>query len=182
VRENRANVRIITATNKPLESLVRDGKLRSDLYFRLRIVHLQVPSLRERGDDVLLLVEHFLALHRRRYQKPELEFSPEALAVMRGYAWPGNVRELRNAIEQAVIMARSDVIGPEHLHLTRIDTAMEPALPPTEGVTLVQMERDLVAKALDKANWNVTLAAKLLGISRDTLRYRIEKFQLARHS
>ncbi len=182
VRENRANVRILTATNKPLESLVRDGKFRSDLYFRLRIVHLQVPSLRERGDDVLLLAEHFLALHRRRYQKPELEFSPEALAVMRGYAWPGNVRELRNAIEQAVIMARSDVIGPEHLHLTRIDTAMEPALPPTEGVTLVQMERDLVAKALDKANWNVTLAAKLLGISRDTLRYRIEKFQLARHS
>jgi DNA-binding NtrC family response regulator len=145
VRENRANVRILTATNKPLESLVRDGKFRSDLYFRLRIVHLQVPSLRERGDDVLLLAEHFLALHRRRYQKPELEFSPEALAVMRGYAWPGNVRELRNAIEQAVIMARSDVIGPEHLHLTRIDTAMEPALPPTEGVTLVQMERDLVA-------------------------------------
>jgi DNA-binding NtrC family response regulator len=182
VRENHANVRILTATNKPLESLVRDGKFRSDLYFRLRIVHLQVPSLRERGDDVLLLAQHFLSMHRKRYQKPELKLSPEALAVMRDYAWPGNVRELRNAIEQAVFLAKSDVMGPEHLHLTRIDTAMDPAPLPTTGVSLVQVERDLVAKALDQANWNVTQAARLLGISRDTLRYRIEKFQLARQS
>jgi two-component system, NtrC family, response regulator AtoC len=181
VRENRANVRILTATNKPLERLVRHGTFRSDLYFRLRIVHLQVPSLRERGDDVFLLAEHFLALHRRRYQKPDLLFSSEALVVMRGYAWPGNVRELRNVVEQAVIMAKGDVIGPEHLHLARVDTAMEPAPLPSEGVNLAQVERDLVTKALEQANWNVTQAARMLGISRDTLRYRIEKFQLARH-
>jgi DNA-binding NtrC family response regulator len=180
VRENRANVRILTATNKSLENLVREGKFRSDLYFRLRIVHLNVPSLRERGDDVFLLAEHFLALHRKRYQKPGLEFSPAALAVMRGYAWPGNVRELRNVVEQAVIMAKSDVIEPAHLHLARIETLMEPTTLPPDGVNLVQVERDLVAKALEKTNWNVTQAARLLGISRDTLRYRIDKYQLAR--
>lgn len=118
VREHRANVRIITATNKPLETLVREGKFRSDLFFRLRIVHLQVPSLRERGDDVVLLAEHFLHLHRTRYRKPDLRFSAEAVAVMREYAWPGNVRELRNLIEQAVIMTRGHVIGLEHVHLT----------------------------------------------------------------
>jgi DNA-binding NtrC family response regulator len=187
VRENRANVRILTATNKPLESLVREGKFRSDLFFRLRIVHLQVPSLRERGDDVRLLAEHFLALHRTRYRKADLRFSPEALRVMRGYTWPGNVRELRNVIEQAVIMARADAIGPEHLHLSLIDDPAAASSPvsgalPTHGVSLIQVERDLVAKALDQANWNVTQAAQLLGISRDTLRYRIEKFQLARRS
>jgi DNA-binding NtrC family response regulator len=188
VRENRANVRIITATNKPLESLVREGKFRSDLFFRLRIVHLQMPSLRERDDDILLLAQYFLDLHRTRYRRPDLRFNAGALAVLRNYHWPGNVRELRNVIEQVVIMAREDVIGPELLHLTPTDdfnssvpgTAL--TLLPPQGVNLAQFEKDLVAQALDQANWNVTQAAKLLGISRDTLRYRIEKFQLARPS
>jgi DNA-binding NtrC family response regulator len=185
IRENRANVRIITATNKPLESLVREGKFRSDLFFRLRIVHLKVPSLRERDEDILLLAQYFLDLHRARYRKPDLRFNAGALAVMRDYSWPGNVRELRNVIEQVVIMARGNVIGPELLHLSRAEdfnpSVPAPALPP-QGVNLTQFEKDLVAKALDQANWNVTQAAKLLGISRDTLRYRIEKFQLARPS
>ena len=107
---------------------------------------------------------------------------------MRNYPWPGNVRELRNVIEQVVIMARGDVIGPELLHLTPTDDfnssvpATAPTLLPRQGVNLAQFEKDLVAQALDQANWNVTQAAKLLGISRDALRYRIEKFQLARPS
>jgi two-component system response regulator AtoC len=188
VRESRANVRILTATNKPLELMVREGKFRADLYFRLRIVHLQVPSLRERGDDIVLLAQYFLDLHRNRYRKPQLRFGDEALARMRAYPWPGNVRELRNMIEQCVIMARSDMIGAEHLHLTPPDdfvTAAASVLPgplPPQGVNLAQFERDLVAKALTQSNWNVTHAARLLGISRDTLRYRMEKFQLGRRS
>ncbi|HSC98158.1 MAG TPA: sigma-54 dependent transcriptional regulator, partial [Casimicrobiaceae bacterium] len=184
VRENRANVRIITATNKALEAMVREGKFRSDLFFRLRIVHLELPPLRVRGDDVVLLAQHFLQLHANRYRKPGLRFTDDALALMRRHRWPGNVRELRNLVEQCVIMARGTEIGTEHLHLEAPDaaddapTVAESQPLPEEGVNLAKMERELVTRALGQANWNVTQAARLLGISRDTLRYRMEKLQL----
>jgi two-component system response regulator AtoC len=180
VREQKADVRIITATNKPLEQLVAEGKFRADLFFRLRIIHVHLPPLRERGQDIALLARHFLGVHRTRYQKPALRFSQEAQDALQRHHWPGNVRELRNVIEQAVIMVQQDVIGPEHMNLTPRVARDDPPLVSGEADQLAQAERDLVTRALNQSNWNVTHAARMLGVSRDTLRYRMEKFQLIR--
>jgi DNA-binding NtrC family response regulator len=189
LRDYRVNVRIVAASNRSLEQSVREGKFRADLYFRLRIVELFVPPLRDRNGDVLLLARHFLERHGARYGKRGLQFSPEVESMFQGHRWPGNVRELRNTIEQAVLLARGGLILPEDLSLctalgSPVDQPIETPVPgaaafPSEGVKLEEVERDLLVKALKQTSWNVTQAARLLGISRDTLRYRIEKFNLA---
>ena len=188
VRDQVVNVRFITATHQPLDQLVREGRFRSDLFYRLRIIHLVVPPLRERGHDVLTLARTFLDLHGRRYGK-ELTFSPAAERALLAHSWPGNVRELRNIVEQAVLLARGPVIGPEQLPLASIDSPIGGTGVggistsiydiPEEGIQLEQVERELVRRGLEKAGGNVTQAARLLGLTRDTLRYRIEKFGLA---
>jgi two-component system, NtrC family, response regulator AtoC len=192
VRENKVDVRIVTATNRNLEQQIRDGKFRADLYFRLRIVQLEVPPLRERSTDIELLAQHFLAIHRARYGKSNLSFSPEVLATFAAYAWPGNVREMRNAIEQSVILARSDVLFPSDLSfsgdLSMATTELNLTPPsviqlpmttiPPGGLKLSEVERTLVVQALERCGGNVSKAARLLGISRDTLRYRMDKYQL----
>ena len=184
VREHKANVRIVTATNKPLERMVKEGSFRSDLFYRLRIIHLRVPPLRERGDDILLLARHFLALHGARYRKPDLEYTAEACERLRGHRWPGNVRELKNLVEQCVIMARGNRISTEQLNLPAGDAGEDAATagaPDTrDAMNLSQVERDLVERALRESGWNITQAAKLLGVTRDTLRYRIEKLGFSR--
>ena len=189
VRDNKVDVRILTATNRNLEQQIRDAKFRADLYFRLRIVELCVPPLRERGADIVKLAEHFLAMHRARYGKPQLRFSREALAAFAAYAWPGNVRELRNAIEHSVIMARSDLLYPSDLSFSS-DLSVTAAAPipapvtsftttiPPGGLSLNEVERTLLVQALERSGGNVSKAARLLGVSRDTLRYRIDKYQL----
>lgn len=190
LREQRVNVRIIAATNQSLEEAVRQGKFRPDLFFRLRIIQLNLPSLRERGRDILLLAEHFLSLHCRRYGKGKMRFSDEAQKVLLNYAWPGNVRELRNMIEQIVLLSRQEVIEPGQLVLTsdlirpeKREAADPGSLSrlriPSEGISLEGVERDLVVQALEQTGGNVTRAAKLLGLTRDTLRYRMEKYKLA---
>jgi DNA-binding NtrC family response regulator len=187
LRDQKVNVRIVAATHRPLEQLVREGKFRSDLFFRLRIVHLNVPPLRERGEDILLLARHFLKLHGTRYGRPGLRLSPAAEQALARHRWPGNVRELRNIIEQSVLMSRGELIEPDHLNLVSSLSGPEEAGReefdakfdlPGEGIQLESVERGLLLKALQKTDWNVTRAAKLLGLSRDTLRYRIEKFGL----
>jgi DNA-binding NtrC family response regulator len=185
VRDQKVNVRIIAATHQPLEQRVSEGRFRSDLFFRLRIVQLVLPSLRERGEDILLLARQFLAQQSARYNKGQLRFSPEAERAMLSYGWPGNVRELRNVIEQTVLLASDDLIEPAQLPFCSLlgnpgsETATAIAAP--EGsLSLDQLERDMLVKALTKTAWNVTHAARLLGISRDTLRYRIDKHGLAR--
>ena len=187
LRELRVDVRVVAATNRPLEQLVREGKFRSDLFFRLRGVQLAVPPLRERGDDVLLLARHFLQLAAARYGKRGLRLSAPAEAALLSYNWPGNVRELRNVIEEAVLLARSDLIAPEQLSFcASLGTASAPggeaaalADIPEGGINLEEVERGLVLQALQRTGWNVTRAARLLGLTRDTLRYRMEKFSLA---
>jgi two-component system, NtrC family, response regulator AtoC len=182
VREQRVNVRIVAATHQPLEALVREGRFRADLYYRLRVVQLQLPPLRDRGDDVLALARHFLAIHARRYGKPTPELSPAAQADLLAYTWPGNVRELRNVLEQSVLLCPDATIDSAHLSLS----TAEPALPHKPGAsagaraerTLPEMERDALLLALERSGWNVTRAARELGISRDTLRYRIDKHGL----
>ncbi|VVO11030.1 sigma-54-dependent transcriptional regulator [Pseudomonas fluorescens] len=204
VKERKVDLRIISATNCNLEQRVQQGKFRRDLFFRLRIISIKVPRLCARGEDVLTLARHFLAHHGKRYGKPNLYFSPEAQALMRGYSWPGNVRELRNMLEQTVLLASHDMVGPSQLNvcLSLVDEPLDLPIPPQHqyqqqpqshpqpefyspsedmgSMNLPEVERDMVRKMLDKTDWNVTKSARLLGLSRDMLRYRIEKLGLAR--
>ena len=182
LRDQKGNVRIIAATHRALESLVEAGKFRSDLYFRLRVVELAVPPLRERGEDILLLTRHFLAVHGSRYNKPGLRLAPAAERLLAAHRWPGNVRELRNLIEKTVLLAQRDTVEAAELALPSPAAAnpQEPERPEGENLELAQAERGLLRQALERADWNVTHAARLLGVSRDTLRYRIEKHGLIR--
>ncbi len=188
VRDQPVNVRIVAATNRDLEAFVRDGKFRSDLYFRLSIIRLHLPSLRARADDIPMLAQHFLDKHCARYGK-KLRFDDGALIALGNYAWPGNVRELRNAMEQVVLMARSEIVSEDQLPILRnltvsaehpASTARTGEASPTASKSLEQVEREMLVQALERAGWNVTRAARMLAVSRDTMRYRIEKHGLHR--
>jgi DNA-binding NtrC family response regulator len=184
LRENRINFRIIAATNQDLERRVQEGKFRSDLYYRLRMVHLPLAPLREREGDILLLARAFLAMHGARYRKPQLHFTPAAEQKLQAWHWPGNVRELRNMLEQTVLMAQGDAIAPDELLFPGPVPAQERAEPaaaetvPDQPLNLEGMERQFLTSALAKADWNVTHAARMLGLSRDALRYRMEKYNI----
>ncbi|ASL26773.1 sigma-54-dependent transcriptional regulator [Azotobacter chroococcum] len=190
VKERRVNLRIVAATNCNLERMVQQGKFRRDLFFRLRIIEIRVPPLRARGDDVIALAEHYLALHGKRYGKPGLAFNAQARELLQRYSWPGNVRELRNMLEQTALLAPGNLVGPAQLALCpELMEGGEPRPPaardcepaqPEEGLNLPEVERDMVLRTLDKTDWNVTKSARLLGLTRDMLRYRIEKLGLAR--
>ena len=185
VRERKIDVRIIAATNRDLEREVRQERFRKDLYFRLAVLVLEVPPLRQRGEDVLLLAGHYLRAFNARYGKTVREISAPARALMLDYPWPGNVRELSHVIERAVLWSRGPTLDVEHLSLTSPDhpapasqSAQPPTLPP-QGVDLEHWERAMIERALQEAGGNQTRAAQRLGISRDTLRYRLKKFGLA---
>ena len=190
VRERRIDVRIIAATNRDLEREVRQERFRKDLYFRLAVIVLHVPALRERGEDVLLLGEHYLRLLSAKYGRGVREFTAPARELLLAYPWPGNVRELSHVIERAVLWSRGPTLDVEHLSLTSPvdgdlgDAAGDPgtdagraSLPP-HGVDLARWEKSLIEQALREAGGNQTRAAQRLGISRDTLRYRLKKFGL----
>jgi DNA-binding NtrC family response regulator len=183
VRERKIDVRIIAATNRDLEREVREERFRKDLYFRLAVIVLHVPPLRQRGEDVLLLAAHYLRAFNVRYGKAVREISAPARELMLAYPWPGNVRELSHVIERAVLWSRGPTLDVEHLSLTSPDHAAVPepepaaALPP-HGVDLAQWEKGMIERALREAGGNQTKAAQRLGISRDTLRYRLKKFGL----
>jgi two-component system, NtrC family, response regulator AtoC len=179
LRDQPVNVRIVAATNQRLEALVTDGKFRADLFYRIRIVHLAVPPLRERGDDILLLAEHYLALHGRRYGREGLSLSPSVQDALRRHRWPGNVRELRNVMEQAVLMSSGPVVESVDLEWLRSTGSSSPVPHDEGGMKLEEVERDALLAALEACRWNVSQAARRLGITRDALRYRIEKHGLA---
>ena len=189
LREQQVDVRIVAATHRPLEALVREARFRADLYFRLGVMQVRLPPLRERGDDILLLARHFLQHHAARYGKPAPTLAPATQAVLLGYSWPGNVRELRNVIEQAVLLNTGDAVTVQQLALSHLGSMAPAALgsaaaaaaPERAGadLTLPEMERLALVNALKAHEGNVTRAARELGISRDTLRYRIEKHGLA---
>ncbi len=188
LREQKVNVRIVAATHRPLEALVREGRFRADLYFRLSVIQVRLPPLRERGGDILLLAQHFLRHHAARYGKPVPTLDATAENTLLRHAWPGNVRELRNVIEQAVLLDTHGTIMSRQLALSQLGSAqpadaMRHALRasvthvPAE-LTLPEMERQALVKALQQSDGNVTRAARELGITRDTLRYRMEKHAL----
>jgi two-component system, NtrC family, response regulator AtoC len=187
LREQKVNVRVVAATNQNLERMVQEGKFRPDLFFRLRIFHVQLPPLRARGEDILMLARDFLGQQGARYGKPGLRFTAEAEETLLRYSWPGNVRELRNTLEQTVLLSRGTVIEAGQIAFCR--TLSSPAsggsaLPapedvlrlPESGLNMEQVERTLLSQALENTGWNVTRAARLLGLTRDTLRYRMEKY------
>jgi len=176
----KVDVRIVAATNRDLEAEVRAGRFREDLFYRLNVIPVVLPPLRERRTDVPLLVEHFM----RKYGDPKhpKEMSEAALNILAAYAWPGNVRQLESVIERALLLAEEDVILPADLPAAvraGITTMRGPlALDiPDSGIDLEEVERTLILKALEKTEGNVSRAARLLGLSRRTLQYRLEKIQ-----
>lgn len=184
VRDITVDVRIIASTNRDLEAAVREGAFRRDLFFRLNVVPIVIPPLRERPEDVEPLAYHFLRAMTTALRRPARGISREALAMLERYAWPGNARELKNVIERAVILEEGPEILPAHLpdELKPGGRALdlEPGfrLPPG-GIDLEQLEQDLLRQALEQARGNKTRAAELLGLTRDTLRYRVEKYGLS---
>jgi len=181
VRERKVDIRIIAATNRDLERAVGEERFRKDLYFRLAVIVLEVPPLRERGEDVLLLTAHFLHAFNAKYGKVVRDLSVAARDLLLSYPWPGNVRELSHVIERAVLWSRGATLDVEHLSLTRPVAASDhgDAAPPVDTATLPQREKTIIEQALRDAGGNQTKAAQRLGISRDTLRYRLKKFGLS---
>ncbi|RJQ54985.1 MAG: sigma-54-dependent Fis family transcriptional regulator [Actinobacteria bacterium] len=174
----KVDVRIVGATNKDLQEAIADGNFREDLYYRLNVVPITVPPLRDRKEDIPLLVAHFLEKFGSKRK-----VSTEAMELLINYDWPGNIRELENTIERAIILGTGEVITPEQLPSELKEGERREALPrslelPPEGVVLEDLERDLVKQALRRSGNNQGKAAKLLGISRHELLYRMERYGL----
>ena len=172
------DVRVIAATHRDLQKMVAAGTFREDLYYRLRVLPLEMPALRQRAGDIEILVRLFLRQFQTEFDKDVTGVAPEVFPALEGYTWPGNVRELRNAVERAVLLAEGSVLRPADFGaLTASAQAPGPQLPPS-GLKFDELERSLVLQALERADWNTARAARLLGMPRDWLRYRIEKFDL----
>jgi len=173
------DVRVVAATNRDLDKEVESGKFREDLFYRLQVMPIVLPSLRERRGDVVLLANYYIDQFNREFRKKIRGLSPAAAALLAQYQWPGNVRELRNAIERAMLLVDRETLEPKDFTLTRTVTPTEFLLP-AEGVNLDEVERQLLVQALERSGGNQTHAAQLLGINRDQVRYRIEKFGLVK--
>jgi two-component system response regulator AtoC len=175
----RVDVRVIAATNRDLEDAVKQGRFREDLYYRLNVMQITLPPLRDHPADVPLLVAHYIDVFNREFRKNARGATPEAMALLKAYRWPGNIRELRNAIERAMLLGDGEWLTPELLPVAapRPSTAQTMELP-EEGVNLETLERELLVQALRRTGGNQTKAAALLGLNRDQIRYRIEKFGL----
>ena len=170
------NVRVVAATNRDLRVLVDDGKFREDLYFRLKVVVLEVPPLRARPSDIPLLADHFLRLYAEENGKHVHGFVPRAREALLAYPWPGNVRELQHAIEQAVVLSEGGLISTEDLPIEPPDREVEPLSLLVPGVTLAEVERFTIMKTLEAVGGSPTKAAKILGVSKRTIQYRLQEW------
>jgi two-component system response regulator AtoC len=176
----KVDVRVIAATNRLLEDEVKKGRFREDLYYRLNVMPLNLPPLRERREDIPPLINHYIDLFNTEFRKKIHAVSVNAMAALQTYGWPGNVRELRNAVERAMLLAESNELNESHFPVLssspgELSTGVSL---PAGGINLEGLERSLVVQALERAGWNQTKAAALLGLNRDQIRYRIEKFEL----
>ncbi|MGB8355760.1 MAG: sigma 54-interacting transcriptional regulator, partial [Chthoniobacteraceae bacterium] len=204
----RTDVRIIAATNHNLEQAVSDKKFREDLFYRLNVVRIQLPPLRQRVEDIRLLAEYFLQKVAVQKRLPRLRLSEDAVRVLEGYPWPGNVRELENTLQRASVLATSDLLLPKDIPLGSAGTQIDAATPMTNGVTQVAaapltteaaievllkaaqidpnvellpwLEREFTLYAMKATKGNQVKAAKLLGLTRATLRKRIDRFGITR--
>jgi len=178
------DVRVIAATHRNLQAMIENGAFREDLYYRLAVIPLEIPPLRERVEDIPELVQHLFLNARRRHGKPDLKLPPALLPYFTAYRWPGNVRELENVLERLVVLSVGGEVTVDDLpdFLRRQPPPQEAVvldLPP-HGISLENVERELILRALEKFNWNQTQAAEYLDISRRTLIYRMEKHGLRR--
>jgi two-component system NtrC family response regulator len=184
----KVDVRIVSATNRNLQAMVEDGNFREDLYYRIAVIPLVLPPLRERPEDIPQLVEHFFVRSVRKHGRGDLVLPPALMPYFAAYRWPGNIRELENLVERLVVLARTNEITladlPEKVRTQR------PASPaellqlelPAQGISLDSVERELIWKALERFDWNQTHAARYLDISRKTLIYRMEKYGIRRNT
>ena len=182
VKDIQVDVRIVTATNKDLVKLKEEGKFREDLFYRINVASVRIPPLRDRPDDIPPLVKYFIQKYNEEFHKNVQKISRGVEDFLKGYDWPGNVRELKNVIERAMILGEGDTLLMEHLPMEILGQAskqggvIEGIRIPQEGISLEKVEEALVKQALKMTNGNQTRAAKLLDISRDALRYRMQKF------
>lgn len=181
-RPIKVDVRVLAATNRDLEAMVKDGRFREDLYYRLNVIPVNVPPLRQRRDDIQVLMDYFLAKHGSPARP--MRISAEAKKMILEYGWPGNVRQLESAIERALLLAEGDEITAEDLPVEIRSAAQAEGsggfkLPP-EGISFEDLERSLIVQAMEQTGWNITRAAKLLGLSFRTMQYRLDKFGLKR--
>jgi DNA-binding NtrC family response regulator len=167
------DVRLISATNQPLEQLVREGRFREDLLYRINTIEIVLPALRERGDDIEVLVNHFVSLYSRKYRLDEKSVTSAAMSALRAHSWPGNVRELSHAVERALILSESDKLDTADFRLSKDATTSG-----SSSLNLEANERRMVTEALESAGGNISHAAAALGITRAALYRRIEKFDL----
>jgi transcriptional regulator with PAS, ATPase and Fis domain len=186
LKDIKLDLRVVAATNKNLREAVKEGAFRQDLYFRLNVIQIVIPPLRERKDDVLPLTRFFIDHYNHKFKRHIEGISDAAARLLLAHDWPGNVRELRNAIERAMILEESSVITSPSLPIAishpdgsgSLAAPQVPAELPNDGLSLEDNERSLLARALEKTNGNQTQAARLLRITRDTLRYKMKKFNL----
>jgi PAS domain S-box-containing protein len=186
LKDIQLDLRVIAATNKNLREAVREGAFRQDLYFRLNVIQIVIPALRDRPQDIIPLAKFFVDHYNRKFKRSIEGIAEDAARLLQAHDWPGNVRELRNAIERAMILEESSLIRSANLPIsvTRPETGRmaaalaSPAEFPSAGISLEDNERQLVAGALEKSGGNQTQAARLLRITRDTLRYKMKKFNL----
>jgi len=180
VADIRVDVRVVAATNRNLEDDVKKDRFREDLYYRLNVLPIVLPPLRARADDIPALVHFFVDAYNTEFRKRVRGVSDDAMRRLKTYGWPGNIRELRNAVERAMLLVDGDELTADQFPVAsagavRLTEAV--GLPPA-GIDLEQLERSLVVQALERSGWNQTRAATLLGLNRDQIRYRIEKFKL----
>ena len=182
VADIKVDVRVVAATNRLLEDEVKKGRFREDLYYRLNVLPIVLPPLRARTDDIPALVNYFVDAYNTEFRKRVRGVAGNAMRLLQTYGWPGNIRELRNAVERAMLLVEGSELTADLFPVASnagVRLTEGVALPPT-GVDLEQLERSLVVQALERSGWNQTKAATLLGLNRDQIRYRIEKFKLER--
>ena len=183
-RAIKIDVRVVAATNRDLRAMVADGRFRDDLYYRINVLSIDVPPLRERREDIPVLIDYFLKKHTRNTSRLVRGLTPETRRLMLDYSWPGNVRQLESAIERAILLCEGDLITVEDLPL-EVRQEARPAMQgafklPPEGISFEDVERDLIIQAMEQTDYNITKSAKLLGLTFRTLQYRLEKFGIKR--
>ncbi|HEU4765398.1 MAG TPA: sigma 54-interacting transcriptional regulator, partial [Candidatus Eisenbacteria bacterium] len=187
------DLRLIAATNRDLEQLVQAGKFRQDLYYRLKVVSILLPPLRERGDDVLLLTRHFLSFYNEKFRKSFVSITPEVEGILRAYRWPGNVRELKNLLERIVLLENDEALREDHLpaemmaQVESLPRVLREALAArgegdAEMPTLAEVEQEHILKVLESTQGNRSHAARILGISRQSLIERLKRIAATRGS
>jgi DNA-binding NtrC family response regulator len=176
----KVDVRVVAATNRKLETEVKEGRFREDLYYRLNVLPIELPALRARPGDLPLLVKYYVDAYNQEFRKRVRGVEPNAMDALKSYGWPGNVRELRNVVERAMLLADGQTLTLGDFPVAAASPAKltEQVDLPANGIDLEQLERSLVVQALERSGWNQTKAAGMLGLNRDQIRYRVEKFKL----